>query len=1300
MSSPLSLRVGERYSFSFSGSCGTSSPILSTPRILDADSLSQMSGNTFSGNRRFRVLRKLGEGGMGAVFLVHDTELNSDVALKLLPRVNAKTLARFKREFRSLANIVNPNLVSLYELISDGDEWYFTMEYVQGSMFNAVALANTFDIDEGNAPTSEVALATREAASADLSGEDEQSLSLPVSSNLDWDSIRQTFAQLAAGIQVLHSFGKVHRDIKPSNVMVRENGQVVILDFGLIAEGFPVSSLPESDAGGSASWRSDSHGGNDGVVGTVLYMSPECAAGGSVTTASDWYAIGVMLYETLVGKPPFSGQLLKVLSLKQRIVPTPVAELVQGVPEDLAKLCDQLLSIDPNDRPDYHEIVQVFGKHQTSTVRSAVPKQFFVGRSAQQEHLQTAFKLAMSGHRVSVVVSGESGFGKTAAVEKFLEHLRSQPSIIIIGRCFEQESVPFKTLDSLVDSLSRYLNGLTDLELAGLIPRHARKLGRLFPVMSQISGFEPGGANDDVSDREARRLAFKAFSELLARIGDIHPLILYIDDIQWGDSDSVEAIRELVCSETPARILMIASHRSEYPLPDGYAQLFDTLEKDRHDNFSRVLIGPLNRQESEEVISGYVKDKQLPPETIDRIISEAQGSPLFLQQLVQCYLDFPSQSPVQTLGLNQVILGRVEALDTVSRSFLEMLAIVGKPTPLAALLRGVPGIADPQQIVAELRSEKLLSGAAAHAADNIQIYHDRVRESIVQSLPTEQKQDYHLRWAKFLLTQPDSDPESLAFHFRGGGELPTAGTWYAIAAEASAKALAFDHAARLYEQSLALNPVDAEEELKLRSGLARAFVNAGRGKHAAEQYLRIAELSEPSQCANLKAMAAGQLCISGNIDLGISTFAEVLKSYRLKLPTKRNAILIDLLGQRFRLRMGGLRIRTQSAEQQDPAQLQRIDSLWGIAAGLSTVNTIAAAALQTRLLCESLKSGDAHRIARSLAWEAFMVSTSGKYSKAVTLLEKANRLAEESANPHALGVCLMVQGLIEFQEAKFTKSVASLQVAENHFRAQSIGGWWERSTIRWIQGTCLLHAGHMDQVQAAIKRDFLDAQERDDLFALTNMQAFLIPFLALVKGELDQASESIRLARASWDHAGFHYQHLQSSFIECLIGLYNGEGEKALATLEQFWPNMKRAMVLRNKFVRVMMVDTRATCTLAAADQSPQRQALLRKAEALAKSLRREGDAWSNAFANRIFGGVAKAHGDNAKALQLWKDAKKGFEDFEMKLHVGSLGMALATVLPPGEVDKARQEAEQTFGSCGVAATHSFGNCLTWCGPQ
>ncbi|TWT97408.1 Serine/threonine-protein kinase PrkC [Neorhodopirellula pilleata] len=1237
---------------------------------------------------------------MGAVFLVHDTELSSDVALKLLPRVNAKTLARFKREFRSLANIVHPNLVSLYELISDGDQWYFTMEYVQGSMFNAVPLADTFDTDEANAPTSEVDLATREATSTDLSGEEEPTLYPPVLSNLDWDSVRQAYAQLAAGIEALHSFGKIHRDIKPSNVMMRENGQVVILDFGLIAEGFPISPSPESDAGGSSSWRSDSHEGNDEVVGTVRYMSPECAAGGSVTAASDWYAIGVMLYETLVGKPPFSGRLLKVLSLKQRMVPTPVAELVPGVPEDLAKLCDQLLSIDPNDRPDYPEIVQVLGKPPTSTVKSVVPKQIFVGRSAQQKQLQTAFKRAKSGHRVSVVVSGESGFGKTAAVENFLEHLKSQPSIIISGRCFEQESVPFKTLDSLVDSLSRYLNGLTNLELARLIPRHAGKLGRLFPVMSQISGFDPGGANDDLSDREARRLAFEAFSELLARIGDIHPLILSIDDLQWGDSDSVEAIRELICSKTPARILMIASHRSEYPLPDGYAQLFDVLEKDWNDDFNRVSIGPLNRQESEDVISGYLKDERLPPDTIDRIISEAQGSPLFLQQLVQYFLDFPSRSPGQTLGLNQVILGRVETLDTDGRRFLEMLAIVGKPTPLAALLRGIPEIADPQHIVAELRSEKLLSGAAAHAADNIQIYHDRVRESIVQSLPTEQKQDCHLRWAKFLLTQPDSDPESLAVHFRGGGDFPTAGTWYAIAAEASAKALAFDHAAYLYEQSLALKSVDADEELKLRSGLAQAYVNAGRGKHAAEQYLCVAELSEPSQRANLKAMAAGQLCISGNIDLGLSTFAEVLKSYRLKLPTKRNAILIDLLGQRARLKLGGLRIRTRPADEQDPAQLQRIDSLWGIAAGLSTVNNIAGAALQTRLLCESLKSGDAHRIARSLAWEAFMVSTSGKYLKAASLLKNANRLAEESGNPHALGVCLMVKGLIEFQEAKFTKSVASLQVAEDHFRTQSIGGWWERSTIRWIQGTCLLHAGDMDQVQAAMKRDFLDARERGDLYALTNMQAFLIPFLDLSKGDLDHAHESIRLARASWNHSGFHYQHLQSSFIECLIALYNGEGEKALATLETFWPNMKSALVLHNKFVRVMMVDTRATCTLAAADQSPQRQALLRTAEALAKSLRREGDAWSNVFANRILGGVAKAQGDNSNAIKYWKDAKKGFEEFEMKLHVGSVGMALATVLPTGEADTARREAEQTFAACGVAATHSFGNCLTWCGPQ
>jgi serine/threonine protein kinase len=150
----------------------------------------------FSGTSRFDVIRLLGAGGMGNVYLVHDRQTDAQVALKILNEAAGIDLYRFKREFRALADFRHPNLVTLYELFSEGELWFFTMEYVAGVPFDRF---------------------------------------LPTSSSVPSDlrRLRRTTLQLCEGVQAMHEAGSIHRDLKPSNVLVTAAGRVVILDFGL-----------------------------------------------------------------------------------------------------------------------------------------------------------------------------------------------------------------------------------------------------------------------------------------------------------------------------------------------------------------------------------------------------------------------------------------------------------------------------------------------------------------------------------------------------------------------------------------------------------------------------------------------------------------------------------------------------------------------------------------------------------------------------------------------------------------------------------------------------------------------------------------------------------------------------------------------------------------------------------------------------------------------------------------------------------------------------------------------------------
>src|SRR5690349_20844751 len=232
----------------------------------------QPAPGEFAGTSRFRVEAQLGSGAFGVVYRVFDNERRQSVALKILSNDAADSLYRFKREFRALAGVRHPNLVSFYELISDGERWYLLMELVEGVEFLEY-------VRSGVAPDSP----------------------LP----FDPERLAAATRQLAEGIAALHAESILHRDIKPSNVMVTAEGQVKILDFGLATDLAP--------QGVAASLSS---------LGTPTYVSPEQVLAATATTpASDWYSVGVMLFEALTGRPPFTGKVLEIVLKKQTADP-------------------------------------------------------------------------------------------------------------------------------------------------------------------------------------------------------------------------------------------------------------------------------------------------------------------------------------------------------------------------------------------------------------------------------------------------------------------------------------------------------------------------------------------------------------------------------------------------------------------------------------------------------------------------------------------------------------------------------------------------------------------------------------------------------------------------------------------------------------------------------------------------------------------------------------------------------------------------------------------------------------------
>ena len=249
------------------------------------------------------VIRSLlGSGGMGEVYRAHDTKLDRDVALKLLPAELANDsdrLRRFELEARSASALNHPAIVAIYDLGQAEAQPYISMELVEGQTLRQLLKAG----------------------------------SMPLRRAL------QVAAPIADGLAKAHEAGIVHRDLKPENLMVSHDGFAKILDFGL------AKLVGDHDARAERQTMTEKGTRPGSVMGTVEYMSPEQASGGTVDNRSDQFSFGLVLYEMLTGRRAFSGPTaVETLSAIIRDDPTPIGQLNPSVPAPIRWIVDRCLA--------------------------------------------------------------------------------------------------------------------------------------------------------------------------------------------------------------------------------------------------------------------------------------------------------------------------------------------------------------------------------------------------------------------------------------------------------------------------------------------------------------------------------------------------------------------------------------------------------------------------------------------------------------------------------------------------------------------------------------------------------------------------------------------------------------------------------------------------------------------------------------------------------------------------------------------------------------------------------------------
>jgi serine/threonine protein kinase len=1235
-------------------------------------------------SKRFEIVRDLGEGGMGVVYEALDRDSGARVALKTLKHTNPEALARLKREFRAMQDLQHPSLVGLRELVFENGRWFIVMDLVEGVDF--ISHVRTFPWSRGGEDDHSGTRATGSAPTM---------RAIPLvpfdAPFFDEVKLRAALQQVVEALEACHTAGFVHRDVKPSNVLVTRAGKVVVLDFGLVTD-------------------TRSEASTQGVVGTPAYMAPEQAASGDVGPEADFYAVGVLLYEALTGRVPIDGAPLQVMLRKQSELPMPPRDAAPGVPADLEALCLSLLRFVPAERPRAAAVLRALsgasaapGEDETRS-RTLTPP--FVGREKELDAL-TAAAVESRKQAACAVVEGESGLGKSRLVRRFVERIAHEdPStIVLFGRCYERESVPYKAFDGVVDALAHFLAKLPDAEARAFMPTRPAALVQVFPVLRLVPAIvgQLRGAQLAIDPFELQSRAFAALREMLVRIAERRPLVVVVDDAQWADDDSHRLLAEVLREPDAPSLLLVATVRWSGAGVDADA----ATRAGAAERLARVLgpsartihLTPLSPESSRELASLLLRRSgEHGAAEAASIASDAGGHPLFIDILARRFglREGPGAAPSSVEAALRALLSE---LDPDARTIVEIVSLADAPlrarVVAAALGEGAaPGGDGFVQALQRLRVGRLVVSAGARGDALLEPYHDRVRAAVLADTPPERRAERHRRIALALEGSDDAEPRALALHWEGAGDSVRASGYAALAGDRAAQALAFDRAASFYDQAMQAIDLSAEERRKLKAKLGDALANGGRGKRAAD-VLREAAVGAPAaEALELRRRAADQLLRSGHFDEGVPALEGVLRSVGVRLPPTPLSAIVYLLVVRAWLFVRGLGYRKRDPTQVSAEALVRVDTCYAAALGLSMSDQIRGAALQAASLLAALRLGEPYRAARAIALEQGYSSQGGSRSwpRTEKIIERAAREADACGHPLARGLASGIAGVAEYLAGHFVAGLARVDRGVDIFREYGRDVSLETANGELFGIICLAQLGRLRDLRERVSRCLPEKERRGDLYGSINMRIGWANLAWLVEDDVDEARRQIDDAMAVWSRRGFHIMHYYELLARTNLALYAGAPGDAHAFVRDRWRPMHRSLIPgRIQSIRVSAWDMRARAALAVAEgDGKDRDALLHTVEGDARRLSREDLAHAAARAIALRAGVASVRGDRAGAARLVREALACFVSLDMALNAAALRSVLGALVDGDEGRALSEEAAAWFVSQSVKRPARF----------
>ena len=552
-----------------------------------------VSGSSIA--NRYEIIEELGKGGMGAVFRVADP-LNPTrrVALKSILRklVQPELIDRFKAEFRVLTSLQHPNVAVAYdfESLPESEDYFFTMEFVEGR---------------------DIFLATE---------------------GVSWQNIVALLVEVCRALSYVHSRKLIHYDIKPGNILVGDEGQVKVLDFGLAA----VKSI------GPGKWRG----------GTPGYMAPELADPEAlVDHRSDLYSLGILAYQLLCRKLPFRSNSVSDLLRMHRFQPLGFNEdNWKTIPSWLRSIIERLCAKHPADRYSTANKVIEDINHQgglsyevetSETKESYVFSSRFVGRQFEYDRVRDFIARrtrGSPGFPPVLTVSGQGGTGKSRLMQEVRHDAQLSQILFCQGRCYEGNYSEFQPLAPILELLMRHAEKLGGLEL---IHEHGPELVKICPSLGKFWDIEPSPPLEQIH-RERVRLQ-EVVTDFMMRVADLAPYVVYVDDLQWALSGLTELLAELIRRIAigerrgePVPIALLGTYREDEVSGRPLETIRDALLAEGR--LEEMKLNPLGITAVGEMLGSMLGAGEPPEAFVDRIARETDGNPFF-QDIPQKFMD-------------------------------------------------------------------------------------------------------------------------------------------------------------------------------------------------------------------------------------------------------------------------------------------------------------------------------------------------------------------------------------------------------------------------------------------------------------------------------------------------------------------------------------------------------------------------------------------------------------------------------------------------------------------------------------